>query len=220
MKSYRHKTGVTLVEILIVVAIIAILATMVISLAARIDNRSKEQLTGNTFALLNAALGEFRDYGYIYKDSRYDGLEFPLDCDGLKTNELEDTLRDASGASRVSIRGGNHNRYYSGSEALYFFLSKVPESRKTLDKIHRSDKDKGIGSLITNEDSEGVDIEISVDDKVYPLMRIIDPWGKTLRYDYYDDPNNPDPEEARNFPIITSAGPDGIFGTNDDIKSR
>ncbi|MHC4572068.1 MAG: prepilin-type N-terminal cleavage/methylation domain-containing protein, partial [Planctomycetota bacterium] len=39
MKSYKHKTGVTLVEILIVVGIIAILAAMVISLAARIDSR-------------------------------------------------------------------------------------------------------------------------------------------------------------------------------------
>ena len=220
MKRSEHKTGVTLVEILVVVAIIAILATMVISLAARIDSRGKEQLTGNTFALLNAALGEFRDYGYIYKDSRYDGLEFPLDCDGLKTNELEDTLRDASGASRVSIRGGNHDRNYSGSEALYFFLSKIPESRKTLDKIHRSDKQKGVGSLITNEDSRGVGLVIRIDDANYPLMRIIDPWGKTLQYYYYDDPNDPKPEEARNFPVITSAGADGIFGTDYDIKSR
>ncbi len=142
-----------------------------------------------------------------------------MDCDGFDADRLRETLEDALGAT-VSIGGGNHNRYYSGSEALYFFLSKVPESRKTLDKIHRSDKQKGIGSLITNEDSDGVGIEISVDGKVYPLMRIIDPWGNTLRYDYYDDPNNPKPDEARNFPVITSAGPDGIFGTNDDIKSR
>jgi len=55
MESYKHKTGVTLVEILVVVAIIAILATMVISLAARIDSQGKERLTENTFALLNAA---------------------------------------------------------------------------------------------------------------------------------------------------------------------
>lgn len=220
MKSYKHKTGVTLMEMLIVVGIIAILAAMVISLAARIDNQGKEQLVGNTFALLNAALGEFRDYGYSYKDSKYSDFDFPLDCDGFRTNELEDTLRDASGASSVSIRGGNHNRYYSGSEALYFFLSKVPESRRTLDKIHRSDKQKTVGSLITNEDSSGVGLVIRIDDANYPLLRIIDPWGRTLRYDYYDDPNNLDPDEARTFPVITSAGPDGIFGTDDDIKSR
>ena len=66
MESYKHKTGVTLVEILVVVAIIAILATMVISLAARIDNQGKERLTENTFALLDPALGEFCDYGYSY----------------------------------------------------------------------------------------------------------------------------------------------------------
>ena len=52
----------------------------------------------------------------------------------------------------------------------------------------------------------------------YSLLRIIDPWGETLRYDYYDDYTEPD--EARNFPVITSAGPDGVFGTDDDIASR
>jgi hypothetical protein len=208
------------VEILIVVGIIAILAAMVISLAARIDSRGNERLVENTFALLNAALGEFRDYGYSYKDSKYDGFEFPLDCDSLESIDLEDTLKKALDASTVSIRGGNHNLYYSGSEALYFFLSKVPESRKTLDKIHRSDKQKIVGSLITNEDSSGVGLVIRIDDANYPLMRIIDPWGRTLRYDYYDDPNNPKLDEARTFPVITSAGPDGVFGTDDDMKSR
>lgn len=208
MKSYKHKTGVTLVEILIVVGIIAILAAMVISLAARIDNQGNEQLVGNTFALLNAALGEFRDYGYSYKDSDYDGFEFPLDCEGFRQDELEDTLEDALGLGEESvlITSDHNDTDYSGIEALYFFLSKVPESRRTLDKID--------GSLII---SDGI---ITIDGREYPLLRIIDPWGRTLRYDYYDDPNNPQLDEARTFPVIISAGPDGIFGTDDDIKSR
>jgi prepilin-type N-terminal cleavage/methylation domain-containing protein len=212
MESYQHKTGVTLVEILVVVAIVAILATIVISLAARIDNQGKERLTENTFALLDAALGEFRDYGYDYSDSAYDGFDFPLDCNGFDTSRLEDALEAAPGVTDVSITSGAHELNYSGSEALYFFLSKVPESRKTLDKID--------SSLITNEDADGESLKITVDGEEYPLLRIIDPWGETLRYDYYEDDPSPDPEEARNFPVITSAGPDGIFGTDDDIASR
>ncbi len=220
MESYKHKTGVTLVEILVVVAIIAILATMVISLAAHIDNQGKERLTESTFALLDAALGEFCDYGYNYSDPCYDGFDFPLDCNGFDAAELEDTLEDALDAGSVLIIGDHNDPNYSGSEALYFFLSKVPESRKTLAKID--------SSLITSEDSDGDSMEINVDGKEYSLLRIIDPWGETLRYDYYDE--EPPPlseaeidamiEDARTFPVIISAGPDGVFGTDDDITSR
>jgi len=213
MESYQHKTGVTLVEILIVVAIIAILATMVISLAARIETQGDERRTRNAFALLDAALGEFRDYEYNYRHSDYDGFDFPLDCNGFDAGELEDTLEVALGATDVSIIGDHNDTDYSGSEALYFFLSRVPESRKALAKID--------SSLITSEDSDGDNMEINVDGRVYPLLRIIDPWGETLRYDYYDEDDLPlDPDEARNFPVIISAGPDGIFGTGDDIASR
>ncbi len=216
MESCKHKTGVTLVEILVVVAIIAILATMVISLAARIDNQGKERLTENTFALLDAALGEFQDYGYNYEDSvsvDYSEFDFPLDCNDFDAGKLEETLEGALGLGdgSVSIIGDHNDTDYSGSEALYFFLSKVPESRKTLAKID--------SSLITNEDSDGDSMEIRVDGKEYSLLRIIDPWGETLRYDYYDE-DDPKPDEARNFPVVISAGPDGVFGTDDDITSR
>jgi prepilin-type N-terminal cleavage/methylation domain-containing protein len=223
MESYKHKAGVTLVEILVVVAIVAILATMVISLAARIDSHGKERLTENTFALLNAALGEFQDYGYSY-EAPYSEFDFPLDCNGFSKDKLENTLEDALGlgATDVSIIGDHNDPNYSGSEALYFFLSKVPESRKTLDKID--------SSLITNEDADEQPMKITIgsgeDAKEYSLLRIIDPWGETLRYDYYDE--QPPPlsdledmlESVRNFPVITSAGPDRVFGTDDDITNR
>ena len=216
MKSYKHKTGLTLVEMLIAVAIIAILATMVIGIAARINSQGKEQLTENTFALLDAALGQFQDYGYNYRHSDYDGFEFPLDCNDFDEGELETTLENALGLNVGSVRisRGDHDPNYSGSEALYFFLSRVPESRKTLDKID--------SSLITDEDFEGRHLEISVDGKVYPLLRIIDPWGRTLRYDYYNEKGSlaDKKESKRTFPVITSTGPDRTFGTGDDISSR
>jgi type II secretory pathway pseudopilin PulG len=47
---------------LIVVAVIALLATMVIGLASRIDNQSKEKLLESTFVLLEGALEEYREY--------------------------------------------------------------------------------------------------------------------------------------------------------------
>jgi len=72
MKSCKYKAGVTLIEMLIVVAIIALLTSILIAAAARIYNQSKEQLTKNTFALLDAALQEYYDFtGYfpIYQDA-------------------------------------------------------------------------------------------------------------------------------------------------------
>ena len=229
MKGYRHKIGATLVEILIVVAIIAILATMVVGIATHISNQSKEQLTKSTFALLNAALGQFRDYGYNYKVPTtaspaerdfYRGLDFPLDCNGFDQLPLEQALGTALGATSVSISGGVHDLNYSGSEVLYFFLNRVPTSRQTLDRIDES--------LITNEGSGKQPMQINIvfpgaPPKRFPLLRIIDPWGTTLHYDYYNE-WEPDPilrnKSKRTFPEIISAGPDRIFGTGDDITSR
>jgi prepilin-type N-terminal cleavage/methylation domain-containing protein len=59
MKRYKYKHGVTLVEILVVVAIIAILATMVIGIAARINDQSKERGLESNFTLLESALQEY-----------------------------------------------------------------------------------------------------------------------------------------------------------------
>jgi prepilin-type N-terminal cleavage/methylation domain-containing protein len=234
MKSYEHKTGFTLVEMIIVVAIIAILAMMVIGIAARIDSQGKERLMKETFDLLDSALEEFADYGYAYELSRfnddderdfYAGLDFPIDCNGFSKEDFETALADVLDVS-VLVTAGDHEDDYSGSEALYFFLSKVPTCRKTLDKIHRPDKGGIVKPLITNKDAKGVSMSIrvgGVDDEDHPLLRIADPWGTTLRYDYYDEnENNPDDREKskRSFPLITSAGPDGIFGNSDDITNR
>lgn len=206
----RTKHGLTLIEMLIVVAIVAILATMLIGIAGRISNQSKEQLTKNTFALLNAALGQFRDYEYRYKHPDYTDFKFPLDCNGLDELDIKEILGEALDVS-IEIDAPGHDKKYSGCEALYFFLSQVPEGRRTLDRID--------SSLITDEGTDGVSMKISIDDKDYPLLRIIDPWDKTLRYDYYNELNL-NPDSKRSFPLITSAGPDGDFGTADDITSR
>lgn len=62
MKNHKCKNGVTLVEMVVVVAIIAMLATIVIGIASRIDNRTKEKGLANIFALLESSLQEYRDY--------------------------------------------------------------------------------------------------------------------------------------------------------------
>ena len=62
MKTRKYKHGLSLVEMLIVVAVIALLATMVIGVASRIDNQSKEKGLESTFALLEGALEEYKEF--------------------------------------------------------------------------------------------------------------------------------------------------------------
>jgi len=235
MNNNRYKNGVTLVEILTVVAIVGILASLVVGIATRLDNKAKEQLAGNTIAIITDALEQFADYEYSYKNVNYSEFKFPLDCSDFLQADLEVTLRDALGAASVEILPADplkpitHNPVYSGSEVMYFFLSRVPACRKTLERID--------SSLITDEDENGNQMEIRIDGRDYPLKRFVDPWlergkksktGRTLRYDYYYEYPFPQTQaelddmrrSRRAFPVITSAGPDGEFDTLDDVTSR
>jgi prepilin-type N-terminal cleavage/methylation domain-containing protein len=73
MKTRIYKHGLSLVEMLIVVGIIALLATMVIGVAGRIDNQSKEKGVKSVFVLLEGALEEYKEFqggfpGQLLKD--------------------------------------------------------------------------------------------------------------------------------------------------------
>jgi len=58
----QNKTGLTLIEIIIALAVIAMLATMLAGIATVIDTQSKEKATEATFTLLEGALDEYKDF--------------------------------------------------------------------------------------------------------------------------------------------------------------
>ncbi|MEA3226513.1 MAG: prepilin-type N-terminal cleavage/methylation domain-containing protein [Planctomycetota bacterium] len=62
MKTRRNKYGFTLIEMLVVVALIAILASMIIGVASHIDARAKENGIESTLVLLDGALQEYREF--------------------------------------------------------------------------------------------------------------------------------------------------------------
>jgi prepilin-type N-terminal cleavage/methylation domain-containing protein len=62
MKTCRYKHGLSLIEMLIVLGLIAILATMVIRVASRIDDQSKEKGVESIFAMLEGALEEYKEF--------------------------------------------------------------------------------------------------------------------------------------------------------------
>ena len=160
MKTRKYKHGLSLVEMLIVVGVIALLATMVIGVASRIDNQSKEKGIESTFALLEGALEEYREYQGA----------FPAQ-----------PVKDFTSVS-------------AHSEYLYGELYSIPSSRKILDKVR--------DSLIKHDFDSGA---------VPPVPEIYDPWETALDYRYVP---------GDNFPELVSAGPDKIFGNDDDLTNR
>ncbi|MGB2865184.1 MAG: type II secretion system protein [Sedimentisphaerales bacterium] len=109
MNTRRYKHGLSLVEMMIVVGVIALLATMVIGVASRIDTQAKEKGVESTFALLEGALEEYKEF---------DG-EFP------------DELPDGNFNS-VAERAAAYSEY------LYGELYSIPSSRKILEKVSDS----------------------------------------------------------------------------------
>jgi prepilin-type N-terminal cleavage/methylation domain-containing protein len=221
MADRKHKRGLTLVEMLVVLGVIATLAAMIITVTRRVDTQAKEHTLASTFAVLESALAQFHEYGYPYPaGSVYAGFDFPLDCTSFPVLDLRATLQAALGVASVQIvnhadRMGREYLDYSGCEVLYFFLSQVPESAGAL---------KGISpGLATNTNGEGQPVEIVIDTRPSaPFTRIVDPWGTTLRYHYYDVQAvglAPIPATRKTFPVFLSAGPDKKFGTPDDISS-
>jgi len=225
-------------EMLVVVAIAAVLVSMTIGIAGHIDNQGKRRLTQNTIALLNMALKQFADYGYQYRTVNtinittpagqaerdfYDNLDFPPDCSGYELDKFRYELakvQDLISPAWVVIQPDTaYDPNYSGCAAMYFFLSQIPQSRATLERID--------SSLLTDKDENGQQIQMRVNNEWFCLTRVIDPWGETLRYDYYDETANflsvsavrLREQSKRNFPVITSAGPDLKFDTHDDITS-
>ncbi len=209
MKLNTSQPGVTIVELLVAIAIIAILAAGMFTVGTYVNTQAQEKLAENTINVLVAAMEEFHEYGYK-------SHSFPPDCNGFTENDLADELKIFVGASSAAIGGQfDIKKTYAGSSALYFCLSKVPQSKKVLGSISES--------LLSNEDINKGDLKITIDSQDYSLIRIIDPWGTALHYDYYDEWEtdfDKREESKRNFPIITSAGPDKELGTDDDITSK
>jgi len=160
MTDWKYKRGLTLVEMLVVVGIIATLAAMAIVSIRRVENQSSENVTANAFALLKSALREY----YEYAD------EFP---------RQPDRIADRTTAL-VHIR------------VMYSALDAVPACREIL---------KGVDSILVQRH-----------DNQPAMSRFYDPWGTPLDYVYVAGTDT--------FPELISAGPDKLFGTTDDIRSK
>ena len=218
MTTIAKKIGFTLVEMLIVIAVIVVLTALTVGIAKRVEDQGKERLTKATLGIIDAAMEQFADYNYKY-NGFYAGLKFPIDCNGFSDAEFQTGLEAAINVTCNGIDGtSNYDPNFSGISIMYFLLNQVPECRETLRKIDSSlltDKDK-------NKQRMYVVVDFGLGDQQQPLVHIDDAWGKPLRYDYYNEevPLWHVDMRMRNFPLVTSAGPDKKFDTDDDITNE
>ena len=241
MKTHKLQVGLTLIDMLIAVAIIAVLASIVITTLVRIDSKAQENLCQGTLETLNAALRQYRDFkiecrintSSVTEREFYRSLTFPPDCNSFSENQIEIEIEKLLDITPVIIAPDKHDPNESGGVVMYFFLSMVPECRETLGNIDQAllKSDHKVSSASKNYDEDYLMITIGPvgDNRSYPWIRVIDPWGTTLNYDYYDETEvltgsfisfGRASKTIRSFPLITSAGPDGEFGTDDDITNR
>ena len=117
MKRTEHKMGVTLVEMLIVVAIITILASLVIGMANQISNQSKSKNLENTFAVLESALDKYREhFGYFPEQQErnfanalahsqflYTGLDGIPSCQNVLEQISDSLVEDKGGDGQAEI---------------------------------------------------------------------------------------------------------------------
>ena len=218
MKARKRQAGFTLIEILVVVAIIVLLTAGMVKVAQTVRTRAQERVTKGTISMLVSALGEYKNF-----HDRGSGFEFPVgpDVPDFFTNNnfppnvgLIDALSEFFDENLFALSDGEdqHNNYVwkddvdlvdmrwalATIEFLYCVMEDVPGCKAILEKLPVD--------VAVNDDNDLVIIR----GQAKPLLEVNDAWGHPLWYAY---------KGPGNFPAITSAGPDGLFDTADDIVS-
>lgn len=242
MNVSSSKKGFSLIELMAALAIMVIVTVAFFSVAKKITTGGNEMLTRSTIDVIDTALEQFELFGYqlghsdkgVYsKHNDYRNYKFPPDCRDYKSWDkadgvfddannnakwlgldevLKDIFRfDASNEPTVVVtaaytnKSGDKpdNRYWAGSLAMVVVLNKVQQCRDILGAISTIN--------IKRTDEAGDMMKLTIDSRAMDIYLILDAWGKPLKYIY-------DGEQA--FPIIQSAGADGVFGTPDDIVNN
>ena len=219
MRSIVKQSGFSLLEMIVVVATILILAGALLGVGKYIKIRAEIDLTRSELEVLATALQQYHDdFGDFPFDTDTDGDGDSFDDSTGEFDYLEaDLLIDLDGMitsgvlpehPAVNLNPPPDTTMMSSASscALFYFLDKNPNSRKIVDAL--------TGSLVTNKDASGttaIEFTFNVTHETISLPRFVDAWGNSLRYEYL-------PGTA--FPIVTSAGPDGVMDTPDDVSSQ
>jgi len=69
LKEPMYKTAVTLIEMLIVIAVMSLMVSLVLGIAGSIQTQNNVRLTRDTIALLDSALQQYYDYHSMFPQS-------------------------------------------------------------------------------------------------------------------------------------------------------
>ena len=194
----RGRDGFTLVEVLIVVAILALVAAGLVGLGSYMQTQNNTVLTEQCLQLLSTAVAEFHDItGHYPVDNWGD-----IGADGSRLAGAEDT-----------------NGPPSSDELLYLQLSLLPQTREIIANLPEK--------LLVRPLS-GARVQLAGQSSNTPYLRsIVDAWEQPVNYVVYEDdpdvPNGPnddpnDPDDV--FPRLYSNGPNEVDDgeTGDDIS--
>lgn len=194
--STRNNKAFSLQEMLIVIAIIAVMTVILVTSGLSLRKQADIRATKNTLVTLSVALDKYHEnYGqYPFEAAPYlpDAVDIGYTWESLQPDPNPDDDRWVNREPRDKDDNNDDLANYQASiQALYRKLNDYPETAEILGSISDSFK--------TAKNSDG-DI-ISLDGQ--PLVRIVDSWGNPLRYVY---------EDGNGVAVVESAGSDGLFG--------
>ncbi|MDO8304038.1 MAG: hypothetical protein Q7T18_12445 [Sedimentisphaerales bacterium] len=215
--SNESRTGLTMVEILLAVAILALLAGGMFFVSGKVREQANIRLTESTLAVLDTALEQYYDYDKSY----------PPDVNYASAGNTRDIIAalGAAGAPAVSPAATGYGMYNDACsvEVAYYYLHRVPQSRAVLSKL----PDTAVSAKAVKLDGSDKPLPSRVFDPNVVititgvgdvgLFRVVDAWNMPLQYIHY---RANIAIESTNFPLLRSAGPDKKFGTTDDIVNR
>ena len=200
MRKRRGQSGFTLMEVLVTMAVILILISTLIGTAGYLRTRADIDLTRGLLEVLCCGLCQY------YDNQSPNAFPFTADLafDEAALESLFSPAADVFPDGSLKEKDGNGAEISGASSAaLFYFLDRDPASRKIASAVSNT--------LITNKDADGNPIKMTIGGTPYDLPRYIDPWGTSIRYVYLS---------GTAFPVLTSAGPDKVFDTPDDITSQ
>jgi prepilin-type N-terminal cleavage/methylation domain-containing protein len=231
--SRPRARGVTLLEIMVVVAILAILLGIVVYISGNMSDSAKIDQTKQMMETLVTAIVEYRDLAGNYPPPpshpwayhtnpiaiNFDpgkpyGPKPPAPYAYYTATTFDDLKQPADGISMFQI-GYQRNQQNSdiylveSIEGLVCMLRTEPATKAILGKVAEE-------AFQTKMADGGAHAQTIRHRSQPPVLNtshvIIDPWGNNLRYTRHKNENN-------NVPYFMSAGPDEKWNTDDDICS-
>jgi prepilin-type N-terminal cleavage/methylation domain-containing protein len=202
MKTDKQK-AFTLIEVMMAMAVILILAGAILTGGKYLKVRAECQLTQSAIEIIDTAMEQ-----YYEQTKKFPPMVSCPDCSGNNPDGTPQSLMAVLPANAVIvIKGSPDSTFWRGATA-YYFLSRVPQSKAIMEGLAER--------MVSSKDSGGNGVQIGIQlvsggpTDTYDWIRFVDAWGKSLNYEY---------QSGYSFPKITSAGPDKILGTDDDLKS-